>query len=201
MRRLVLGLTFAASLAGSIRVAHANGCNLYTPQRWGQIREGCSLTTYSLPEVGADMPEITRGGLPITPTIVHDQVTLQVTFQHYPSPTDCNLIPSYEDRTFERYTFSWPDLHGGDEVIVDGGPYTVVVPGPGDCGVVDPAFYCSDPIQSCDPGMDPPDDGTPGDSDEGGGCSAGGGGTSWLVILGVVALLSYSRRSRASSRR
>jgi hypothetical protein len=203
MRRLVIvGFALAAGLAGTTRLAHANGCNLYTPQRTGQIREGCSMTVYNLPEVAAALPTIKRGGVELTPTIVHDQISMQVTFEHYQSSTVCDLIESHEDRTFDRYVISWADLHGGDEVNVDDSPYTTVVPGPGDCGAMEAFFYCADPIQTCTPPMDPiPDPNPEPDNDDLGGCAAGGGSPGWLALLGVAAFVSCSRRSRASSRR
>ncbi|HSD90066.1 MAG TPA: MYXO-CTERM sorting domain-containing protein [Kofleriaceae bacterium] len=188
MHRL-LGFAFCVVLAVSPRIASANSCNLYGPQTWGQIRVGCSLTVFALPEVDPSLPNITRAGQPVSPTIDHDQLTLKVTLQHYLSPTSCDLATSYENRTFDRYVITWSDLQPGDEIEVDG--YRMTVPGPGDCGVVDPFFYCQDGVQSCDAPADPGMN----DVDQAG-CSAGSGSPSWLALFPVVALLSYSRRHR-----
>src|SRR6476659_9006888 len=120
------------------------------------------------------------------PTIVQDQLTLKVTMEHYESATSCNLIDSYENRTFDRYVITWPDLHGGDEINIDDSPYITVVPGPGDCGVVDPFFYCADPIQTCTPtDTDTGSDSTHEDDSDLGGCAAGSHSPGWLALLGV----------------
>jgi hypothetical protein len=202
MRRLLfVGLALAAGLAGTTRTASANGCNLYSSQRWGQIREGCSITVFSPVNVDPGLPTITRGGQELTPTIVQDQILLKVTYEHYPSADSCELNPpEYENQTFNRYVVSWADLHGGDEVLVDNSPYTMVVPGPGDCGVVDPFFYCQDPIQSCTPHDPDPDPSHDDDSDLSG-CAAGSHSPGWFALIGVAAFVSCSRRRRASGRR
>lgn len=200
MRLVLLAFTIVAALAAAPRAAHANSCNLYYEQRFGQFREGCSISVFALPTISPHLPTVTRNGQELTPTVVQDEVTLKVTFTHYPSADSCELLPpEYENRTFAHYELTWPDLKGGDEIVVDG--FSVVVPGPGDCGVPEPAFYCTDPIQSCSDPVDPdPDPDNLGDDTAG--CSAGSGTPSWLVILGVAAILrSCSRRSRASSRR
>jgi hypothetical protein len=72
----------------------------------------------------------------------------------------------------------------------------VVVPGPGDCGVVDPTFWCQDGIQFCDDPVNPgdPDPDHEDDSDLGG-CSAGRSSTSWLVIVAALGFVPRRRRS------
>jgi hypothetical protein len=198
MHRLV-GFALCAALAASSPSADANSCNLYQPQSWGQIRVGCSLTVFALPDVDPGLPDITRAGTPVVPTIDHDQLTLKVTMQHYPSPDSCNLVTSYENRTFDRYVLTWSDLQPGDEIEVDGQAMTV--PGPGDCGVVDPLFYCQDGVQDChDYDGHDYDDPQPGDADQAG-CSVGSGSASWLVIVSAVAIVGFRRRSRRSARR
>jgi hypothetical protein len=186
------GFVFCAVLAVSPRIADANSCNLYQPQTWGQIRVGCSLTVFALPEVDPSLPNITRAGQPVSPTIDHDQLVLKVTMQHYPSADSCTLVTSYENRTFDRYVITWSDLQPGDEIEVDG--YRMTVPGPGSCGVVDPLFYCQDGVHSCNPPSDP---GT--NEVDQAGCSAGAGSLSWLALFPVVALFGYRRRSQFSS--
>jgi hypothetical protein len=196
MKAVLVGVALVTSLAA--QKAEANSCNLYRAQQFGQLREGCSITIFNLPDVSPDIPTITRNGQELTPTIVQDQITLKVAYAHYPSPDSCSLLPTeYENETFDRYVVTW-DLKGGDELIVGNYPTTFVVPGPGECGSVEPAFYCTDPIQGCyDPSNPTPDP----DDDDLGGCSAASGSTSWLAILAVLGVLSYSRRSRTSSRR
>lgn len=199
-RSVVLGLALAASLAA--QRAEANQCNLYQPQRWGQFREGCSMTIFTLPDIDPGLPTVTRNGQEVVPTIVQDEIVLKVGYEHYATPDSCELLPpEYENKTFDRYVVTWSDLKGGDEIIVDNYNVPIVVPGPGDCGVVDPFFYCQDGIQFCDHPNDPdPDPGHEDDSDLGG-CSAGSGSASWLAMLALLGLVSYSRRSRTSSRR
>jgi hypothetical protein len=187
IRRLV-PFTVCAALAATPRLASANGCNLYQAQRWGEIREGCSLTVFALPEVDPALPEITRGGEPVVPAVEQDQLTLKVLIEQYPTPDSCTLQSSYENRTFDRYVVTWHDLHAGDEIVVDGVPMTV--PAAGDCGVVDPFFYCQDGIQYCD------DAGGPGEDEESSsGCSAGSSTCGWLG-LPFVAFVVTRRRSR-----
>jgi hypothetical protein len=201
-RLVVLGLVLAAALAGFTRPAHANSCNLYSPQRWGEIREGCSLTIFTLPEIDPQLPTIQRDGVELVPAIVEDQITLKVTYEHYKSPTSCDTYLEYENKPFDRFVVSWPDLKGGDEIRIDDHPYVVVVPGPGDCGIVDPFFYCQDGIQFCDDTYPPDENDTnePDDVDLAG-CSAASGGTGWLAAIGVLAVLSCIRRSRTRIRR
>ena len=197
MHRLVSIAICCAALAASPRRADANGCNLYQTQTFGQIRVGCSLTVFVPSNVAPSLPSITRAGTTVTPTINHDQLMLEVNIQHYESPTSCNLVTSYENRTFDRYMLTWSDLQPGDEILVDGQAMTV--PGPGDCGVVDPFFYCQDPIQYCNHDPDPDPDPQPADDDDQAGCSAGSGTPSWLAILSVVAIFGYRRRSRTGT--
>jgi MYXO-CTERM domain-containing protein len=191
MQRLS-GFALCAVLAVSPRLAEANSCNLYQPQTWGQIRAGCSLTVFALPEVDPSLPTITRAGQLVEPTIDQDQLTLEVTMEHYPSPDSCDLIASYENRTFDRYVMTWSDLQPGDEIEVDGYPMTV--PGLGDCGIVDPFFYCQDGIQFCDGSLDPVED-----DDEHVGCSAGSDSPSWLALLAVAALVCFRRPRRPAT--
>jgi len=199
-RSVVLGFVLFTSLVTAHQRAEANSCNLYRAQQWGQLREGCAVTIFSLPEADPEVPTITRDGQELTPTIVQDDIVLKVGFEHYESPDSCYLLPTeYENKTFDRYVVSWPDLKGGDEVLVNNNASATVVPGPGDCGVVDPVFYCQDGIQFCDD-QDPADPAPEDDSDMGG-CSAGSHSPGWLALLGVAAVISCSRRSRASSRR
>jgi hypothetical protein len=192
MRSVLLGLVVFASLAAS-RVARANECNLYQPERFGQIRVGCSLTIFALPEVDPAIPTITRGGQALAPTIAHDQLLLKVTFEHYASPDSCDLVPSYENRTFDRYVVAWPDLQPGDEIEVDN--YPMVVPSAGDCGPVDPFFACADGVKFCDDqpagGQDPQPDGV-----DPGGCAAGGGALAWLSIASVLVVITRRRARR-----
>lgn len=195
MRHLV-GFALWVAVAGSPRIADANSCNLYQPQRWGEIRVGCSLTVFALSEVAPSLPDVTRAGQLVVPKIDQDQLILKVTMQHYESPDSCNLVTSYENRTFDRYVISWEDLQPGDEIEVDGYPMTV--PGPGDCGVVDPLFYCQDGIQSCDDDL-PPSDPELADADPAG-CSAGSGSPSWLASFALIALVTHGRQ-RAPRRR
>jgi hypothetical protein len=195
MRRFVLiGVALVTTLAA--QRAEANQCNLYQPQQWGQFREGCSTTIFALPEVDPLIPIVKRNGVVIPATIMQDEIVLKVGFEHYPSPDSCRLLPpEYENKTFERYVVTWA-LKGGDEIMVDSIPYTVVVPGPGDCGVVDPTFWCQDGIQSCDDPVNPgdPDPDHEDDSDLGG-CSAGRSSTSWLVIVAALGFVPRRRRS------
>lgn len=195
-----MGRSVLLVLLGSLapRLAHANECNLYQPERFGNIRIGCSLTIFALPEVDPAVPTITRGGQTLTPTIAHDQLTLKVTWEHYPSPDSCDLVASYENRTFDRYVVAWPDLQPGDEILVNN--YPMVVPSAGECGQVDPAFYCADGVKFCDPapsGSDSP----PGPGDDQGGCAAGSGSIGWLALAGLAFVSVGRRRSAASSRR
>ncbi|HUS32564.1 MAG TPA: MYXO-CTERM sorting domain-containing protein [Kofleriaceae bacterium] len=200
MRRLiVLSFALTSALVASVRTAEANSCNLYYEQRFGMFREGCSVTTFMLQGQMPHLPAVKRNGQELTPTLVQDEITLKVRFDHYPSADSCELLPPvYENRTFDRYVMTW-DLQGGDEIVVDNSP--IVVPGPGDCGgVPEPAFYCTDPIQSCNDPVDPDPD-TDNLGDDTAGCSAGSGSASWLSLLALIGLVSYSRRSRTSSRR
>jgi hypothetical protein len=190
MHRLV-GYALCAALAASPRIADANSCNLYQPQTFGEIRVGCSITVFALPEVEPSLPTITREGQIVAATIDHDQLELKVTMGHYPSPESCSLLTSYENRTFDRYVIAWNDLQPGDEILIDGYPLTV--PDTGDCGVVAPSFYCQDPIQGCDDQV-PDQEQT---DDDQLGCSAGSGSLGWLAIFAVVALVGHGRRSRA----
>jgi hypothetical protein len=195
-RSVLVGSVLVTTLAAGR--AEANQCNLYQPQQFGQYREGCAITIFSLPDVDPLLPSITRNGQPVEPTIVQDELVLKVGFEHYATPDSCYLLPpEYENKAFERYVLTYPDLKGGDEIIVDRyGSYTVVVPGPGDCGVVDPIFWCQDGIQFCDDPY-PPDPDHEDDSDLGG-CSAGRGSTSGLAIFTLLALVRVGRRSRRS---
>src|SRR5512143_3088619 len=195
MRRTIM-LCLASWATVAPRAAHANECNLYQPERFGNIRIGCSLTIFSLPEVDPAIPMITRGGQTLAPTIAHDQLTLKVTWEHYPSADSCDLVASYENRTFDRYVVAWPDLQPGDEILVNGSP--LVVPSAGDCGTVDPAFYCADGVKFC--GDYGGSDSHPAPGSDPGGCAAGGGGLGWLAVAGL-AVIGGRRRSRASSRR
>lgn len=195
MRSVLFGVVLLASLA---RAAHANECNLYQPERFGNLRIGCSLTFFALPDVDPAIPTITRGNETLAPTIAHDQLTLKVTWEHYASADSCDLVDSYENRTFDRYVVAWPDLQPGDEILVN--DYPIVVPGAGDCGTVDPIFYCADGVKFCGDQSGSGSDSAPGNDP--GGCSAGGGGLGWLAIVAAgLAVSGGRRRSGASSRR
>ena len=194
MRRSVL-LGFALVTTLAAQRAEANQCNLYQPQRWGQFREGCSTTIFALPEVDPQVPIVKRNGQEITPTIVQDEIVLKVGFEHYATPDSCHLLPpEYENKTFERYVVTW-DLKGGDEILVDNYPYPMVVPGPGDCGIVDPIFWCQDGIQFCEDPYPPDPDSDHEDDSDLGGCSTGSGSGSWLAVIAVLGFVARRRRS------
>lgn len=183
-----IAVAILGAIATAPSVARANSCNLYSPLRFGEIRTGCPVTIYAQPGIDPDLPEITRANQAVPPTVVRDQQTLTVTFEHYEDETSCTLIPSTEDRLFDRYVVMWPDLQPGDEIIVDGVPLTV--PGPGDCGNPQPFFYCQDGVRDCDPIDDP---NMPSNQ---GGCSAAGGDPSIAgAVIGVAALVRRRRRA------
>lgn len=181
-----LGFLLLAALAAVPARAEANICNLYQPQHFGQVRVGCPITVFALPDVEPYLPELTRSGVVLEPTLVQDQLTLKVTFEHYESLDSCTLIQSSENRTFNRYVLTWDDLQPGDQVQLDGGP-AFAVPGAGPCETPEPWFFCQDDVHFCDY---PPDDDN---DDDVSGCSATGSTPSWLVL---VPLLAFARRRR-----
>lgn len=186
----LFALSVLATLAAAPTVVHANSCNLYSSQRFGQIRVGCSITVFALPEIEPWIPEISRGGQVLTPTITQDEVTLKVMLQEYSSPDACYLdVTKYEYRSFDRYVLAWPDLQPGDEVQVDSQSYTTVVPGPGDCGPVEPQFYCQDGVRFCDDAWPHDDDDIDDESDDAVGCSAASRTPSWLLLLPFAMLM------------
>src|ERR1041385_1002269 len=127
-----LALVTALVLAAQARPAAANECNLYQSQQFGQIRVGCSITSYSLaPDVSPDLPNLYRNGQPIMPAVVHAEVQLQVLFSHYPTSSICDLVDSYENRTFDRNVISW-DLVAREQITINDNPTLYTVPGPGD---------------------------------------------------------------------
>lgn len=207
-------LPLAAFLSVAVAVvaphaADANECNLEAPQTFGlELRVGCPVTTFVIEGLEPPLPTFTRAGEPVATSVAHDQVLLDVTFLHYESPTDCDLVESHEDHRFERFEITLPDLEAGEVIAVDQGfgPQEVTVLEAGDCTPPAPFFACADPFQSCtpedpvdppgDPGGDGDGDGDPDDAGAGG-CSTGAGATGWLAALGVVALLARRRSSRA----
>jgi len=187
-----LGLVILGVIAASASVAEANICNLYQQQQFGQLGIGCPVTVFALPEITPVFPEVTRNGVVVSPTLVQDQLTLKVTFEHYESLDSCTLNQTSENRTFNRYVLTWTDLQPGDSVQVDGGEPFVVSAGA--CETPEPWFFCQDDIQFCDwpPEDDKDRDGIPDDEEESG-CTATSSAPSWLVL---VPLIAFARRRR-----